>query len=40
MKYIINLFAQYQVTMPAFPVVVKIGHAHSGVGKVTFKPKP
>ncbi|XP_016094172.1 synapsin-2-like [Sinocyclocheilus grahami] len=22
------------VTMPAFPVVVKIGHAHSGVGKV------
>ncbi|CAL8325196.1 unnamed protein product [Merluccius merluccius] len=22
------------VTMPAFPVVVKIGHAHSGIGKV------
>lgn len=23
-----------QLTMPAFPVVVKIGHAHSGMGKV------
>ena len=23
-----------QVSMPSFPVVVKIGHAHSGIGKV------
>lgn len=24
----------HQVSMPSFPVVVKIGHAHSGIGKV------
>lgn len=24
----------FQITMPTFPVVVKIGHAHSGMGKV------
>lgn len=23
-----------QITTPSFPVVVKIGHAHSGMGKV------
>lgn len=24
----------FQISMPTFPVVVKIGHAHSGMGKV------
>ena len=24
----------FQLTLPTFPVVVKIGHAHSGMGKV------
>uniref|UniRef100_A0A8C2YX79 Synapsin-1 n=1 Tax=Cyclopterus lumpus TaxID=8103 RepID=A0A8C2YX79_CYCLU len=29
-----NLHQQQQITSPSFPVVVKIGHAHSGMGKV------
>ncbi|KAG7243791.1 hypothetical protein CRUP_030071, partial [Coryphaenoides rupestris] len=28
------------VTMPAFPVVVKIGHAHSGIGKTYTTTEP
>lgn len=25
----------FQISMPTFPVVVKIGHAHSGMGKAS-----
>lgn len=28
----------FQLTLPTFPVVVKIGHAHSGMGKVRLGP--
>ena len=30
----IRSFLCFQLTLPTFPVVVKIGHAHSGMGKV------
>lgn len=29
-----NHLITFQITTPSFPVVVKIGHAHSGMGKV------
>ena len=29
------LFSLFQLITPKFPVVVKIGHAHSGMGKVS-----
>lgn len=29
-----SFISVFQISMPTFPVVVKIGHAHSGMGKV------
>ena len=36
MNMLINneYFLIFQLTTPRFPVVIKIGHAHSGMGKV------
>lgn len=34
-EYVIMLLLQ--ITSPRFPVVVKMGHAHSGMGKVVLQ---
>lgn len=34
-EYVIMLLLQ--ITSPRFPVVVKMGHAHSGMGKVVLE---